>query len=168
VFGAKRLSVVRYLKQNNKTKITSGLEVDNKVFAVTGPERNVNSRQGTSCPENTLRLDPCNACGSFRGFARGYPHAVNSRFLPPWRSHLQPRRPSPLPAATRNNRAASGGTTMFLRPRLPRFVQKGSGYAHGYSAFLPARGSKSFCPHPVPRRRICAYAGAARFSPVPA
>ena len=43
MFGAKRLSVVRYLKQNNKTKITSGLEVDNKVFAVTGPERNVNS-----------------------------------------------------------------------------------------------------------------------------
>jgi hypothetical protein len=55
VFGAKRLSVVRYLKQNNKTKIAAGLEVDNKVFAVTDPEKNVNLREGTSCPENTSR-----------------------------------------------------------------------------------------------------------------
>jgi hypothetical protein len=43
VFGAKRLSVVRYLKQNNKTKIAAELKVFNKVFAVTDPERNVNS-----------------------------------------------------------------------------------------------------------------------------
>ena len=49
MFGAKRLSVVRYLKQNNKMKIASALELDNKVFAVTDPEKNVNSRRGTLC-----------------------------------------------------------------------------------------------------------------------
>jgi hypothetical protein len=43
VFGAKRLSVVRYLNQNNKTKIAAELKVFNKVFAVTDPEKNVNS-----------------------------------------------------------------------------------------------------------------------------
>jgi len=42
VFGAKRLSVVRYLKQNNETKITAGFKLYNKVFAVSGPEKNVN------------------------------------------------------------------------------------------------------------------------------
>jgi len=41
VFGAKRLSVVRYLKQNNKTKIASGWKLYNKVFAVTDPDKNV-------------------------------------------------------------------------------------------------------------------------------
>jgi hypothetical protein len=41
VFGAKRLSVVRFLKQNNKTKIASGWKVFNKVFAVTGGKKNV-------------------------------------------------------------------------------------------------------------------------------
>jgi hypothetical protein len=50
VFGAKRLSVVRYLKQNNKTKIAAELKVFNKVFAVTDPEKNVNSLGGTSGP----------------------------------------------------------------------------------------------------------------------
>jgi hypothetical protein len=43
VFGAKRLSDVRYLKQNNKTKIASGFNLYNKVFAVSDPEKNVNS-----------------------------------------------------------------------------------------------------------------------------
>lgn len=43
MFGAKRLSVVRYLKQNNKTKIAAGFELYNKVFAVSDPEKNVNS-----------------------------------------------------------------------------------------------------------------------------
>jgi hypothetical protein len=43
VFGAKRLSVVRYLKQNNKTKIAAGFKLYNKVFAVITPEKNVNS-----------------------------------------------------------------------------------------------------------------------------
>jgi hypothetical protein len=42
VFGAKRLSVVRYLKQNNKTKIAGGYKPFNKVFAVITPEKNVN------------------------------------------------------------------------------------------------------------------------------
>jgi hypothetical protein len=45
VFGAKRLSVVRFLKQNNKTKIASGTQLYNKVFAVTGPDKNVNLRE---------------------------------------------------------------------------------------------------------------------------
>jgi len=44
VFGAKRLSVVRFLKQNNKTKVASGRQLYNKVFAVTGPDKNVNLR----------------------------------------------------------------------------------------------------------------------------
>jgi hypothetical protein len=43
VFGAKRLSVLRYLKQNNETKIAGGYKPFNKVFAVINPERNVNS-----------------------------------------------------------------------------------------------------------------------------
>jgi hypothetical protein len=43
VFGAKRPSVVRYLKQNNKRKIAAGLEVFNKVFAVIDADKNVNS-----------------------------------------------------------------------------------------------------------------------------
>jgi hypothetical protein len=41
VFGAKRLSDVRYLKQNNRTNIAAGFKVYNKVFAVTGPDKNV-------------------------------------------------------------------------------------------------------------------------------
>jgi hypothetical protein len=41
VFGAKRLSVVRYLKQNNKTNIATGFKLYNKVFAVTDPDKNV-------------------------------------------------------------------------------------------------------------------------------
>jgi hypothetical protein len=42
VFGAKRLSVVRYLMQNNKTKIAAGFKLYNQVFAVSDPEKNVN------------------------------------------------------------------------------------------------------------------------------
>jgi hypothetical protein len=42
VFGAKRLSDVRYLKQNNETKIASGFKLYNKVFDVCGPEKDVN------------------------------------------------------------------------------------------------------------------------------
>jgi len=45
VFGAKRLSVVSYLKQNNETKIAAGFKLYNTVFAVTDPEKNVNWRQ---------------------------------------------------------------------------------------------------------------------------
>jgi len=42
VFGAKRLSVVRYLKQNNETKIAAGFILYNQVFAVSDAEKNVN------------------------------------------------------------------------------------------------------------------------------
>ena len=49
MFGAKRLSVVRYLKQNNKTKIASGWKLYNKVFAVTDPDKNVNLRGDLYC-----------------------------------------------------------------------------------------------------------------------
>ena len=42
MFGAKRLSVVRYLKQNNETKIAAGFKLYNKVFAVSDPEKNIN------------------------------------------------------------------------------------------------------------------------------
>jgi hypothetical protein len=38
------------LKQNNKTKIAAELKVFNKVFAVTDPEKNVNSLGGISGP----------------------------------------------------------------------------------------------------------------------
>jgi len=41
---------VRYLKQNNETKIAAELKAFNKVFAVTDPEKNVKSLGGTSGP----------------------------------------------------------------------------------------------------------------------
>ena len=61
MFGAKRLSDVRYLKQNNKTNIAAGFKVHNKVFAVTGPDKNVknlNWREEVTSMEKTLHAPP--------------------------------------------------------------------------------------------------------------
>jgi hypothetical protein len=56
VFGAKRLSDVRYLKQNNKTKIAAGFKVHNKVFAVTGPDKNVKNVKNVNWREEVTVL----------------------------------------------------------------------------------------------------------------
>ena len=57
MFGAKRLSVVRYLKQNNEMKIAADFKLYNTVFAVTDPEKNVN------CCHELLDLQPSRSAG---------------------------------------------------------------------------------------------------------